>query len=225
MNWKYQKTFINGCKLKRKTENELNSLRFLLKLQECFLFLDFSPQPVFDPSELLNCVYDQFGKKIVKGDQKDIPEYYLIVISLIMLGFETMYKISGTSEKLKFIKELFNGRIMPDSYDEDMKETHNHNSENLNVMTVQPDKESLIEAIQEKFWYSIDVEDEEGYEVRKNKKEWITKLPDFLLIQINRIRLPSEEATLKQSPQRELRHSTSTATAMQQMPSTPPSRE
>ena len=184
---KYQKTSITLRKLKRKTVNEQNSIRFLIKLQECFAFLWKSKQTVFDPAGILENVFDQFGDKVVIGGQRDLLEYYLIVSALIVLGFKTVYNIHGTPDKLKLIENLFTGYVKSSMYDEEMNMTSTSHPEELGIIVVQPDTEHLFEAIKKKFWYTINIEDEEGYEVKKTKKEWVTKLPDLLLIQINRL--------------------------------------
>jgi hypothetical protein len=60
----------------------------ILEMQKLFASLLLSNQNYVNPSQLLNTVVDDDGKKIGYGNQMDINEYLLNLIEMIVTGID-----------------------------------------------------------------------------------------------------------------------------------------
>lgn len=143
---------------------EINAVMFLKKMRKLMALMEGSKQATADPQEVLDNIYNQFGDKVNIGAQKDLIEVFIIIVDLLDLAFKTVIKISRGKNKMhnkNLIKEnnLLKGKLVGEMFDQEMNRTSNPQEEDLVSLTIQPSSLDIRKALDERFRYTIEMED------------------------------------------------------------------
>lgn len=125
-----------------------------------------------DPTDVLNLVYDETSNRVDIGEQKDIIEYLMIFFEHVEIGLnmcdEDQKEVSRSGSlisKTKFdlkLMDIFKGKLVAEIL-ESQKTMRNNNlvEEDFGPLLVEVRHSDLIEALRQKFQYSIKMNNNE----------------------------------------------------------------
>ena len=133
-------------------------------MRKLVALMEKSQQVTADPQDVLDNIYDQFGDKVHIGAQKDLTEFYMIIVDLLDRGFKAILKIPDSRLRIANTElfkggNQFKGKIVSEMFNNAMESTGKPQEEDLVALFVQPSSVNIKKALDEKFRYTIETED------------------------------------------------------------------